>query len=84
MDKFKTDDPNDDKGDRNKSNDVVGVSKENYATNDSSGRADPCPYGISCTDRYRFHRLRNTKEAEDYKNNGDDAGDKSAKSLTKF
>ena len=84
MDKFKTDDPNDDKGDRNKSNYMVGVSEENNAADDSSGSTDAGPYGIGCADRYGFHRLGDTKEAEHDKNNSNDAGDEPAKSLTKF
>ena len=84
MDKFKTDNPNDNQSDRNKSNDVVRVSKKNNPADDRSSSAYAGPYSIRSTDGYAFHWLGNAKETEYNKNNGDDARDKSAKSLTKF
>lgn len=73
--KFEADDTDNNEKDRNESNDVVRVAKKEDAADNGARSADPCPYRIGSSDGNAFHRLRDGKEAQDNKNNGDDARD---------
>ena len=63
---------------------MVGVAKKEDAADDGSSGADPCPDGIGRPDGDVLHGLGNREEAEDDKNDGDDAGDEFTKPLAVF
>ena len=81
MCKFKTDDSDNNKDNRNKTNNMVRVTKENNSSNDGSCSTNACPYSISGSYWNLFHRLRDGKETQDDKNHRNDTGNQFAKSL---
>lgn len=84
MSEFKADDPDDDQEDRKKTDDVVGVAKEDDAAKHGSCSADACPNSVGGSNRNRLHCLRDGEKAKDDKNYCDQAGNKFGKALAVF
>lgn len=71
---FKADDSNNDQENGDQADEMIRIAKKEDSTDNSACSANSCPYGISSSNRNALHGLRDGKEAEDDKNNCDDAG----------
>ena len=81
MGEFEPNDTNDNQKDRDKPDKVIGITKKDHATRDSPGSSNARPNSVGCANRDRLHRLRYREEAQDDKDDCNDAGNNLRKTL---